>query len=228
MNEFAVAISIILLPGLTASVICDKIVIHMVRWDYFKYSIYSFLFGVASYALLQLLAFFYVLLLKYFQPLVDHQYITLKVWLIIQNIKSPIEISEVAWAVGLSPFVAAFSSFIVNYKILNKISQKLKLSTKFGDENLFSFLLNSKEADWLYIRDKAAGLTYCGQIVSYSECDKIQEVVLSDVKIFDYESSDELYEVSIVYLSKPLGEFVIEIPKKITQEEPCDDNEETG
>jgi hypothetical protein len=38
MNSLAIAISIILLPGLVACVICDKITVHSPKWDAFKYS----------------------------------------------------------------------------------------------------------------------------------------------------------------------------------------------
>ena len=52
------------------------------------------------------------------------------------------------WEIGASTFLSVlvgyFASFIVNYKILNKIGQKLKITTKYGDENLYSFYLNAK------------------------------------------------------------------------------------
>lgn len=225
MNELAISIAVILLPGLIASVICDKIVVHMVRWDAFKYSIYSFIFGVASYILLQ---FIFYILAAFFRlfPSCHYEIIsTLSVWSIIQNQKQTIVLSEVAFATAISPLVAIAAAWLVNYKILNKISQKIRVSSKFGDENLFSFFLNSKEVNWVYLRDKSASLSYCGQVVSYSECEKIQEIVLSNVKVFDYETSDELYEVSLIYLSNPLGKLVIEVPM-ITTEKKSHDNEE--
>jgi hypothetical protein len=212
MNSLAVAIAIILLPGLIASVICDKVTVHSKRWDAFKYSIYSFLFGVLSYGLLQFIEYAYQQILGLLCKPYVIQTSTLAVWSIIQNEKAPIVLSEVGWATLLSPIVALIASSLVNYKVVNKIAQKFRVSQKYGDENLFSFFLNAKEVDWVYIRDKEAGFTYLDRIASYSECDSIQEVVLSEVSVYEYETSNLLYSVPLIYLSKKLGSFVIEIP----------------
>lgn len=210
MNQLAVAIAIVLLPGLIASIICDKITVHSARWDVFKYTIYSFIFGISSYALLEFLrATLEFLHSSSFSH--EAKYQPLKVWLLIQDEKAQILVSEVAWAVVLSPIIAIIAAVIVNYKLIHKFAQKFKISQKYGDENLFSFFLNAQEVDWVYVRDKSNNLTYCGRIFSHSECESIQEIVLSDVTVFDYESSAELYKVASIYLCKPLGSFVIEV-----------------
>jgi hypothetical protein len=218
MNSLAVAIAIILLPGLVASVICDKITVHSPRWDAFKYSIYSFLFGVLSYCLLQCIEYAYQQILGLLSKTHEIQSSILGVWSIIQNEKALIVLSEVGWATLLSPVVALIASSLVNYKVINKIAQRLRVSQKYGDENLFSFFLNAKETDWIYIRDKEASLTYFGRVVSFSECDSIQEVVLSEVSVHEYETSEFLYSVPLIYLSKRLGSFVIEIPAPAKKE----------
>lgn len=212
MNSLAVAIAIILLPGLVASVICDKITVHSPRWDAFKYSIYSFLFGVLSYGLLQFVEYAYQQIMGLLSQTYEAQASTLGVWSIIQNDKAPIALSEVGWATVLAPVVALLASLLVNYKVINRIAQKLRVSQKYGDENLFSFFLNAKEVDWIYVRDKEANLTYSGRVVSHSECDSIQELVLSEVDVYEYETSTFLYSLPIIYLSKKLGAFVIEVP----------------
>ncbi|MHB1332550.1 MAG: hypothetical protein ACYCY1_08135 [Sulfuriferula sp.] len=218
MNSLAVAIAIVLLPGLVASVICDKITVHSPRWGAFKYSIYSFLFGILSYGLLQFIEYGYHYILSFLDKTHQVQSYTLGVWSIIQNDKAPIALSEVGWATLLAPIVALIAAWLVNYKILNKIAQKLNISQKYGDENLYSFFLNLNEVDWVYVRDKINGFTYFGRVVSYSECDSIQEIVLSEVGVYEYESSELLYPVSIIYLSKPLGSFVIEVPEPPAKE----------
>jgi len=215
MNSLAVAIAVILLPGLIASVICDKITVHTPKWGSFKYSIYSFVLGMLSYGLLQ--GINWVIDIAQGFPCHMHEVIfsQLSTWSIIQNEKTIIKPGEVFFATLLAPVVALIASGIVNYKIINKVSQRLKISQKYGDENLFSFFLNSKEVDWVYVRDKENGFTYLGRVVSSSECDSIQEVVLSEVTVYEYETSDPLYDVSVIYLSKKLGSFLIEVPKEV-------------
>jgi hypothetical protein len=102
---------------------------------------------------------------------------------------------------------------------INKIAKKLKISTKYGDENLFSFFLNSQNIDWIYVRDIQNNLTYQGRVVSFSENDGMQELVMSEVTVFKYETSEEFYSVPLIYLSKPSGNFIIEaVPPELLEE----------
>ena len=66
----------------------------------------------------------------------------------------------------------------------------------------------------MWVRDKTTGLTYEGYVERFSENEKIQEVELSDVRIYYSEDSTQLYEVSKIYLAGRPGEFRIEIPKE--------------
>lgn len=213
MDAIVIAISVVLIPGLMSSIICDKIVVHVQRWDAFKYITYSFVFGVLSYALLQVI----VHIKNTYQIEGDYFVLAspfpLSIWSIIQDQKSPIKLTEVVQATLISPIVSLAAAAIVNWKVLNKIAQWLAVSSKYGDENLFSFFLNSKEVEWVYVRDKGAGLTYFGAVISYSDCDRIQEIVMSEVIVYDYETSDELYKIASIYLTKNVGEFVIEVPE---------------
>jgi len=56
---------------------------------------------------------------------------------------------------------------LVNYKIFHKFAQKLLISQKYGDENLYSYYLNAKEIDWVYVRDFERKLTYQGRVISF-------------------------------------------------------------
>lgn len=209
MNELAIAVGVVLFPGLVAAVICDKITVHSPRWDWFKYSIYSFVFGMSCYLLLQALIYFWngTVGCALQRPVTSP---TLVVWALATTQRRAVAASEVLWATALSPLVAALAALAVNRKLINKTAQAIGLSSKYGDENLFSFFLNAQELDWVYVRDISNKLTYQGRVVSFSEADDMQEVVLSEVTLFDYETSDELYSVPLLYLSKPRGTFIIE------------------
>ena len=109
---------------------------------------------------------------------------------------------------------------VINYKVFNKLAQKINVSSKYGDENLYSYYLNAKEIDWVYVRDIENNLTYQGRIESYAENDHMQEMVLYDVTVFRYQDSVQLYSVPTIYLNKEMGKFIIEaIPKELLGEE---------
>ena len=165
-----------------------------------------------SYSLLQLLEWAYEISKYYFsnEPILLG---TLNAWNIAYSPNPTIPLIEVFFASLIAPVVAFFASAIVNLKLLNKFARLINVSEKFGDENLFSFFLNSNEVDWVYVRDKEGELTYLGRVVSYSECDSIQEIVLSNVSVYEYKTSEFVYDLSLIYLSKKLGSFVIEVPE---------------
>jgi hypothetical protein len=218
MNELAIAVGVILFPGLIAAVISDKITVHSPKWGSFKYSVYSFIFGMSCYVALQLLAYLWNWAAACAFPAHLLASPTLDVWTIATAQKISIDVSEVFWATVLSPFVAATAAFTVNHKLINKTAQALRISSKYGDENLFSFFLNAQNIDWVYLRDISNKLTYQGRVVSFSEADNMQELVLSEVTVFEYDTSEELYSVPLIYLTKVRGAFIIEaVPPELLE-----------
>jgi len=217
LNHFVAALIIIFLPGIIAVIISDKIAFHS-KWNSLKYSLYAFILGISSYVILQIIYYLYNLADYFMQSNTNDSNLTffniqwdnLSVWssLVSEEIKIvPIDLIS---ATFLSIPLAFGAAHIINSKMINKIAQKFEISTKYGDENLFSFYLNSDEVDWVNIRDIENNLTYQGRIQSYSETETIQELVLFDVRVFRYEDSAKLYTVPSIYLSKPLGKFIIE------------------
>lgn len=208
MTELAIAVGVILFPGIIATTIADKIVVHVRPWGPLKYGLYSFILGVFSYLGLQCLSWLQMMVPTKYQitPLLG----SLDAWNIIGNTKARIDFAEVAGATLLSLPVAFIAAFTINHKVVHKLAKKLGVSIKYGDENLYSFYLNAQEIDWVYVRDVERKLTYQGRVFSFSENDKFQELVLSDVTVFGYENSDEYYSVPSIYLCRTAGSFVIE------------------
>jgi len=134
----------------------------------------------------------------------------LKIWHSAASEKPEIPAMEVVLAVALSTPVALFMSWLVKYKFINKLGQRIGVTYKFGDENLYSYYLNAEEINWIYVRDPVTNLTYQGKVQLFSENDSIQELVLSEVTVFRYEDSEELYSVPTIYLAKETGKFIIE------------------
>lgn len=209
MNDLALLIGLISFPGLIATVICDKLLVHAERWNSFKYGIYTFIFGVGSYVVLQLLAWATFFLSRHLPFLSKNA--TLGLWSTLSS-GHDLHFSEVAWATGLAPLIALAAVYCVNKKHMTRFAQRLGISNKYGDENLFSYFLNSPDVSWVYLRDPDAGFSYRGVVRSFSETKEVQEITLTDVTVYSYEDSDPLYQLDSIYLSKPLGTFTIESP----------------
>jgi len=223
MNQLVIVLIIVLLPGIVATVLCDKLTTHS-KWDSFKFGLYSLVLGLFTYSIVQLIFYIYSYITNVdfsqsigISPAAWHH---LDVWKFAYEIKPKINPIEICIALFMSPFVALFATIVVNYKLINKFAGYLGITTKYGDENLFSYYLNSKEIDWIYVRDIENNLTYQGRVLSYSENDKIQELVLYEVSVYSYDDSEFSYSLPTIYLSKGLGEFIIEeIPKDLLKEE---------
>lgn len=207
MNQLLVTLIIILLPGILATVICDKIIVHS-KWTSFKFSLYSLILGIFTYSILQILVFINDLISA--RSISVEKWSYLNIWDFVISNNQSVPAVEVTIATALSLPIALFAALAINHKLFNKLAQALYISTKYGDENLYSYYLNAKEIDWIYIRDIHNNLTYQGRVVSYSENEKIQEIVLSEVTVFRYEDSAELYSVPTIYLNKEMGGFIIE------------------
>ena len=143
MNQLAVAIVAIFFPGILATIIADKLAVHS-KWDSFKFSLYSLVLGILSYIFFQLILISYNLIMHIFSYSKDIKLYILSVWNIAFQQKPIIKLWEIGGATLFSIFVGSLASYIINYKILNKIGQKIRITTKYGDENLYSLYLNAK------------------------------------------------------------------------------------
>jgi hypothetical protein len=195
------------MPGIIATIISDKLTNHS-KWGSFKFSLYSLTLGVSCYAFLQFLVYgFDIVNNVHVKPIV---WTNLKIWNSATHVGVDIAAWEICVATILSLPIALFASWLINFKFFNKVAQFIGVSSKFGDENLYSYYLNAQEIDWVYVRDVANNLTYQGRVVSHAENENVQEIVLSEVSVYRYVDSELLYEVPTIYLSREVGKLIIE------------------
>lgn len=207
MDQFFFLLAVVMFPGIIAAMISDKIVTHR-PWSSFRFSLYSFVFGIACYLCVQLIVWIPALYSKFCGD--DYLWKSLGVWRNVDGNGIELELWEVGLATAFAPPLSFLASSIIHHKTFNKLAQRLGVSSKFGDENLYTYYLNAQEIDWIYVRDRESDLTYEGRIVSYSENSQIQEMVISNVNVYRYSDSELLYSVPTAYIAKPIGNFVVE------------------
>lgn len=209
MNQLGVVLVVVLFPGILATVLADKLTVHS-KWRSFKYILYSLVLGVLSYALLQLIV--YARDIWTYACTSDLKWTQLGIWKVAYSGTTGIPAWEVVSAVLVALPLALLVSACIQHKWLTRLGAWLRITDKFGDENLYTFFLNTREVDWVYVRDPDNDLTYQGRVFSFSENDqtRTQELVLYEVTAYRYKDSAELYSVPTVYLSKSMGKFIIE------------------
>jgi len=223
MNEAFITISVILFPGIISALIVENFLNYSPKWSAFKFGVHSFILGVVSYVLLQLIVSFFSIFPARidFLPSLSGQ---LDVWTFASERTGKIDVIEVFAAMLFAPFVGAFVTRAANNR--NWFGLKsLTNSSKYGNENLFSYFLASKNLGYIYVRDYEQDVMYEGVVVSFSENDDIQELVMSDVRVFRSHDGVLLENLPNMYISKPAGQFIIEdAPDRVVSE--TDDTEE--
>lgn len=212
ISELTLKLIILLIPGALGTMIMSKLTIRKDLTP-FKFILNSIVIGVFSYLTLQLIENLFTLIQNFIScsRMVNS---SLQIWNTISNSKI-IPYKEVIWGSIIGVILGFIGSYVDTYKLINKLAKKLKISYKYGDENLFSYFLNADETQVVYVRDKKNNLTYHGYVKVYSETDTISEIVLSNVTVYRYEDSEELYEVDQIYLSFGKADIIIEQAKII-------------
>lgn len=135
------------------------------------------------------------------------------------NDKPKIPYIEIILAMGIAIILGFILTKADTYKWLNNFAKRYKISDKYGDEPLFSYFLNLKDTEYVYIRHIKHNFTYLGYVSSFSENEDFREVVLSNVTVYSYDESEELYQVSRLYLCLEKDDIIIEHAQIINNEE---------
>jgi len=200
ISELTLKLILLLVPGAIASMMFEKLTVHK-KWTPFQFVTNSILLGGISYLAAQLVCSVFGCAKDLASLWANLPAKQISPWVIIKGTVA-------------SPFVALLFVCMDFHKWLNKSGKLLKITNKYGDENLFTYFLNSKDVVEVYIRDMDANICYQGIVDSFSETDEIKEITLYDVKVYGYDDSVLYYTVENLYLARPKDKLTIEIPRK--------------
>lgn len=202
-SEFALKIMLLFLPGIVSFLIVDKLTNHK-EFKLYQILIYSLLYGFLCYYFYYLLITAWKILFKseiyfsFFNTLIDKEDV--------------LDFKEIAYVTILSILVGFISTFFINYEILNKFARKLKITKKFNDVDVWSYLMNSKNTEWVVIRDRKNDLMYECWVELFSYSTEKDELFLRDVKVFKNSTAEKLYEIPGLYLPIKRENLIIEFP----------------
>ena len=84
----------------------------------------------------------------------------------------PIAWREVLIASGTGVLLAFFASALYTHKTINRIGRFLRVTRRFGDEDVWNYFNNIREVNWVFVRDHKLDLIYFGWISVYSDSEK--------------------------------------------------------
>lgn len=120
---------------------------------------------------------------------------------------------EIVWALVISLILAMIWLYASTYKLLTRFLQLIKATKKYGDEDVWDFMLNSGEAavEYAHVRDLENGFLYAGWVDTFSETEKLRELVLLRAVVYNLDGI-KLYETPRLYLARAPEKINIEFP----------------
>ncbi|TVQ20536.1 MAG: hypothetical protein EA382_14795 [Spirochaetaceae bacterium] len=121
-----------------------------------------------------------------------------------------------ACIVGL--LLSVVAAVFHNHKIINRLARRVRITSSFGDDDVWQYIHNSPNVEWVFVRDTKENIVYYGKISQYSDPYRPRELLLTDVEVYPNVSPDgrgdlePIQTLDAVYLSRPNDAWTIEIP----------------
>lgn len=125
------------------------------------------------------------------------------------------EKARIAWGeIGLSAIVALLLAFVVavalNNNVLHKAAERLGISRRFGEVDVWGYFFNSPQIQWVAVRDLATDTVYEGWVEAFSDTGAAPEVLLRDVTVKTNSTGTKLFDSKRVYLARDKTSLIIE------------------
>jgi len=112
-------------------------------------------------------------------------------------------LSEIVWGLAISLVLSIGWLYLSTYKVITRVLQKIGATKKYGDEDVWDYTFNARDAavEYVHVRDFQNGYVYAGWVNTFSETDKLRELVLLDVIVYNFDA-ERLYETPRLYLAR--------------------------
>lgn len=200
MDPFIIQLAIIFIPGMIWERI-DALCVQKRRPSQFEVIRRSFVFGLSAYLMTYIF---------YHSVGAEFKFVDLKT----PNYILSIDIFyEIIFASLMALVLSIPYTWIINRGFHYRFFQYIRITKRFGDEDVWDFTFNSRNDNltYVHIRDFNKKITYAGWVKLYSETEKIRELVLSNVILYDFDGN-KILEAPNMYLARAMDDIDIEFP----------------
>jgi hypothetical protein len=208
MELSALTLRVVLLffPGVVCALIVQALTNRRQRATP-EFLIDSFVFGVGTYLLLAGVRSGWATLASHTGWMVPPR---ITFFDVLVNEKARISWGEIALSAGVAVLLAAAVSSIINHHLVFRAAERLGISRKIGDPDVWSFFLNSPDIHWVVVRDVETDTVYEGAVEAFSDTGDAPELLLRTVQVSRSSTDTKLYECDRVYLSRDRSSLIIE------------------
>ncbi|WP_284731863.1 DUF6338 family protein [Mesorhizobium sp. dw_380] len=201
-SPFLLQLAILLLPGVIWAHMDSQYAARS-KPSQVEFIVRSLLFGLASYAV----TYGIFIELGWQFEFVDLEKVADASVLTQQIVK------QIGWATFVGFLLSVGWLYGSRYKLLTRFLQRIRATNAFGDEDVWDFTLNSRDAasEYVNFRDLDNQLVYSGYVGAFSESGKMREMVLTEVEVFNFEGQ-KLFEIPRVYLAQKADNIHMEFP----------------
>ena len=204
LDDFTLTVVFLFFPGLVCALVASRLTTHQERKPT-EFVIPSLIYGILIYVIYSWAATIFDAELS----LPHINILSVESRLLVAE--SPIVLTV---ATGIGIVLAFIAGAGINHKILHRFARSILVTNKFGDKDVWTYVMNSNETDWLVIRAPDQNIFYLGRIAVYSDEEDTRELVLSDTKVYDNITGEEKYHAGNMYFSFKKDEIVIELPPR--------------
>ena len=121
---------------------------------------------------------------------------------------------EVLFSTILGIIIGIFSAYIINNGTFYKIFREIIHITNSTGQDVWGELFDNNTkgiGNFVYVIDDEANRVYGGWVTNYSKHSQEPELLLKNVKVFNNEGREELYEVDKMYIKYNKEKMIIEL-----------------
>lgn len=200
ITEFAFNLLLIFFPGIICAYMVDMFTNHRERTQ-FQFIINAFLLGFGSYLI-------YAAIVYYCAP---DKLDSINFLHTLSEGKAKFSLKEILIVCLVSVVLAIIIIVTNTHKLHFRLFQKLKITKKFGEQDVWGFLMNSSSTEWVTVRDIENNIMYEGWVKAFSDNSKDAELLLESVSVYKNDTGQHLYSIGAQYLSLSRGKISIEI-----------------
>lgn len=206
---------IIMMPGIIATLFL-RVISTSRKYSPFDFTIYSAIFGISSYLLLEVI----YSLISCFRGLYLPIGYNLSVWKNLFNISdTSFEPSEMIYSYLISIPLGILIGLCIKKGWCLWLFRKLHITNRYGDEDIWTYYLCYSSTEWVCLRDFDKDLIYDGYVIAYSDSAEKREILLGNVIVYKDVASEkevkELYSIDKLYIDLDNKNYSIETRKNV-------------
>lgn len=158
-----------------------------------------------------MLSYLVLLIAVFFINIICHLNLQMKMLDALLDQKISINYVEIFLSILVAGLIGIFGAIISNRKWVFRFFKKLKITRHYGDEDVWSYIHNSSDYEWVIVRDHKYELFYYCYIMLFSDYGEKRELLLGDVAVYSNKSGDFIYSTDKLYICRNEFDLSIEI-----------------